>query len=252
MTVERAVALVPLITGGLLNGAETVRSAQPARARCNWSQFDRRSHHRCLGALRCALDEGGGLSNAIFSDLRTIIRGDFNVDSGSRKRCRGWPFSRGLGLAHRWFGVIVALAANAPIALSLGMIVGTEAQLVLSLAATDVGLGMMLLTVLLTPVAIHLATPQEGRQALLIGTFLLQSALIGAFFAADLATFYLCFEATLIPALWLLTRYGIGSEYAVSCLAFFVIYNGGFDVDAGGNMVIAATAGTLNICADFW
>ena len=100
-------------------------------------------------------------------------------------------------------------------ALSLGTLFGTEAELVPSLAATDVGLGMTLLTVLLTPVAVHLATPQEGRQALLIGTFLLESALIGAFLAADLATFYLCFEATLIPALWMLTRYGVGPE---SCL----------------------------------
>nr|BCO16590.1 NADH dehydrogenase subunit 4 [Crossobamon orientalis] len=65
--------------------------------------------------------------------------------------------------------------------------------------------------------------PASRKRAFLASTALLQTALILAFTASDLSLFYIMFEATLIPTLILITRWGGQAERLVAG-TYFLFY----------------------------
>nr|AKH60354.1 NADH dehydrogenase subunit 4 [Sphenodon punctatus]AKH60366.1 NADH dehydrogenase subunit 4 [Sphenodon punctatus]AKH60378.1 NADH dehydrogenase subunit 4 [Sphenodon punctatus]AKH60414.1 NADH dehydrogenase subunit 4 [Sphenodon punctatus]AKH60426.1 NADH dehydrogenase subunit 4 [Sphenodon punctatus] len=65
--------------------------------------------------------------------------------------------------------------------------------------------------------------PYERKQLFLITLTLLQTFLLGAFCATDLALFYIMFEATLIPTLIIITRWGNQPE-RLNAGMYFLFY----------------------------
>jgi NADH-quinone oxidoreductase subunit M len=145
------------------------------------------------------------------------------------------------------FGLLLLTQESAPVAWQLATLFGTSTVLEFSLAPQAIGLGMAVTTLMLGPVAIYLGTTQEQRSSLYVGIFALQAALVGAFLAGDLATFYICFEGSLIPALWTLTRFGVGKHAPQAALRFLLYTMSGSFLMLVAIWAVAASAGTLSI-----
>ena len=117
-----------------------------------------------------------------------------------------------------------------------------------ALGVDGLGLLMVLLTVLLVPVVMvaswHEVRPHAGR--FLAWTLLLEAFSVAVFAATDVFLFYIVFEATLIPAYFLIG--GFGREGRGAAAVKFLIYQlvGGLIMLASviGFYVVSARAGT--------
>ena len=124
---------------------------------------------------------------------------------------------------------------------------GTEATVQFALSATSLGVWMAALSLWLGPVAILLGNTIQQRKGFHVGVFSLQAALVGAFLAADLAVFYVFFEATLIPALYLVARYGDRATGGQAAQRFFLYTMAGSMLMLVAIWYLAAVTGTLQI-----
>ncbi len=121
-----------------------------------------------------------------------------------------------------------------------------------ALGLDGMGLAMVLLTVVLTPIVLlaqwddlgrdtntFVAGTQRGYVAL---TLLLEGLALYVFLATDVLLFYLFFEATLIPMYFLIARYG-GPKRGVAALKF-LLYS-----LAGGLVMLAGVIGLYAVSA---
>ena len=116
-----------------------------------------------------------------------------------------WPASDGSGAASN-------------IGLDLGLGVG------LTLAVDTVSLLLVLMTTFLTPLALLASfTSVRFREREFYGWFLvLLSAMLLAFMARDAIAFFIGYELTIVPMLFLIAIYG-GAERRVAAVRFFVV-----------------------------
>jgi NADH-quinone oxidoreductase subunit M len=99
---------------------------------------------------------------------------------------------------------------------------GSDIQLYLGVDGLN--LWLLPLASLITLCAV-LLTARDGREnpgAFLGWLFVLQLGSIGAFLAFDAVLFFAFFELTLVPALFLIGRYGVGSAKRVAARTFFL------------------------------
>jgi NADH-quinone oxidoreductase subunit M len=160
--------------------------------------------------------------------------------------------------AIRWTALAAALAAFAFslwIALALFRPLG-DLQLVtdlrwapairLALGVDGLSLMMVLLTTLLTPVAI-LSTwesVQERVKGFMLFFLLLEAALLGVFLAVDLVLFFVFWELTLIPMYFLIGLWG-GERRVYAALKFFIFTMAGSVLMLLAILFIGIQAGTF-------
>ncbi|MFT4010213.1 MAG: NADH-quinone oxidoreductase subunit M [Nocardioidaceae bacterium] len=117
-----------------------------------------------------------------------------------------------------------------------------------SLGLDGIGLMMLLLTTILTPIVI-LASWHDGDKgrfsanAFFAWLLVLEGLSIGVFIATDVLLFYLLFEATLLPLYFLIGGYGRGDRARAALK--FLLYN-----LFGGLMMLAAVIGLYVYSAD--
>lgn len=96
-----------------------------------------------------------------------------------------------------------------------------------ALGLDGIGLAMVLLTALLTLIAVLMSRRMEGGARLYFAlVLLLESAMFGVFSARDWSLFYVFWEATLIPLFFLIDRLG-GLNRQRAALNFFLYTLGG-------------------------
>lgn len=117
----------------------------------------------------------------------------------------------------------------------------------LDLALHPAGLGMLVLTPLLTLGAICVLRPELERRAEFCGhLLLLLAALQGLFVADNLAAFYVFFELMLLPTLFLTARWG-GENGRSAALKFFLYTLMGSLPMLLGVLTVASQAPTANL-----
>ncbi len=136
----------------------------------------------------------------------------------------------------RWLGLAVSLAVlGMAVALALrfdrgeaGFQLGQQADWVRSLGVRykvgldGVSLPMVLLTALLTPLAIISSWRMSDRPRAYVAMLLvLETAMLGVFVALDLFLFYIFWEAVLVPAYFLIGSWG-GERRVYAAVKFFL------------------------------
>jgi NADH-quinone oxidoreductase subunit M len=149
-----------------------------------------------------------------------------------------WPVSSPLA---RWHLALAATGANLLVALWVGWQFDPEGaiwQLQVSrpwnarlgssfaLGIDGLSLSMILLTALLTLVAVVASRQTSGPRLCFSLLLLLESAMFGVFSARDWSLFYVFWEATLIPLFFLIDRLG-GARRQRAALNFFLYTLGG-------------------------
>ena len=90
-----------------------------------------------------------------------------------------------------------------------------------SLGVDGISLFLVLMTAVLFPLALLGAPEREGTKAFVAWLLALESACLGSFLATDVLVFFLFFEATLVPAYFLIAGWG-GGRSAASATKFFI------------------------------
>lgn len=98
-----------------------------------------------------------------------------------------------------------------------------DAGISLSMAVDGLALPLVLLTVVITPIALLASFPAEAERAKpwAAGLLVMESALIGAFVARDLFFFYVCWELVLLPLYLFVAVWGGGGK-AITANKFFL------------------------------
>lgn len=89
-----------------------------------------------------------------------------------------------------------------------------DAGISFSMAVDGISLPLVLLTVVVTPIALFAAFPEreDRAKAWVAGMLVLQSALVGAFVARDVFFFYVCWELVLLPLYLFVGVWGSGGK----------------------------------------
>ncbi len=95
--------------------------------------------------------------------------------------------------------------------------------LTLDIGVDSVGMLLVLLTTLLTPICIwgSFTAVTKRRREYYAWLLILETAMLGVFTAQDLILFYVCFELTLVPMFFLIAIYG-GDNRAHASVKFFI------------------------------
>ncbi|HEV3214045.1 MAG TPA: NADH-quinone oxidoreductase subunit M [Acidimicrobiales bacterium] len=111
-------------------------------------------------------------------------------------------------------GAVYQDTATQPIAPSFGLVWRSGID----------GISMLLivLTAIIVPLAILGATERLGTRAALGWLLLLQSATVGSFASLDVLVFFLFFELSLVPAYFLIARWGDRARGPAAAMKFFV------------------------------
>jgi NADH-quinone oxidoreductase subunit M len=114
------------------------------------------------------------------------------------------------------------------------------------LAVDGVSVWLVLLTTLLMPIAIGAAwnSIEHGLKTFMVLFLLLEIGMVGAFLALDLLLFYIFFEFTLLPMLFLIGVYG-GERRVYAAVKFFLFTFAGSVFMLVAILWLGATANTL-------
>lgn len=98
-----------------------------------------------------------------------------------------------------------------------------DAGVTLALAVDGLSMPLVLLTALITPVALLASFPEDRTQAKVwaSGILVMEGALIGGFLARDLVAFYVCWELVLLPLYLFVATMGGGAK-ALTSNRFFL------------------------------
>lgn len=115
---------------------------------------------------------------------------------------------------------------RAPFSESYGWI--WDAGISLSMAVDGLSLPLVLLTVVITPIALLATFPTQVERAKpwAAGMLVLESALIGAFVARDLFFFYVCWELVLLPLYLFIGVWGSGGKSLTANKFFLYTFAG--------------------------
>lgn len=116
----------------------------------------------------------------------------------------------------------------------------------LALGVDAVSLWLMILTVLLTPLAIWFSFGSivERQKEYYAWMLVLLAAMVGVFIARDLLLFYIFFELTLVPMFFIIGIWG-GSQRRYAAAKFFLFTFAGSIFTLAGVLYLGLTAGSL-------